>query len=133
MTDTTNFATATAQGAAVAHTYNVGAIFSIDPDGSNPELICTSGVIVSQLHQDHYGVVLVDYLTCTRYRYRYTVMHACQMHFGGEMPVEDQLRLKIVSMIYRNPNLDKNIEIIREIDAFARRRNNCCLCRVCTR
>ena len=122
MTSTTNFATGTAQGAAVAHTYNVGAIFSIDPDGSNPELICTSGVIVSQLHQDHYGVVLVDYLTCTRYRYRYTVMHACQMHFGGEMPVEDQLRLKIVSMIYRNPNLDKNIEIIREIEGKGNRK-----------
>ena len=53
MSSTTNFATATAQGAAVAHTYQVGAIFNIDPDGSDPDLEITSGVIVSQLHQDH--------------------------------------------------------------------------------
>ena len=51
MNSSTNFATATAQGAAVAHTYNVGAII----ETLNPQI---TGVIVSKVDAEFYGAEL---------------------------------------------------------------------------
>ena len=110
MNASTNFATGTAQGAAVAHTYNVGAIFNLNTENE------TIGVVVSQLHQDHYGVVLLTTQPSYSNRYRYSVRHSSELDISGVMPVENQMKLKIASMIFRNPLLDKNFEIINETD-----------------
>lgn len=94
MSSTTNFATGTAQGAAVAHTYQVGAIVST----TNSDV--TPGFILSSLPDNWYGVLLKTNTDS----YSYTLLHASSIELATEaVSLKDRMKLKIASMVVRNP------------------------------
>lgn len=94
MLTTTDFATGTAQGAAVAHTYQVGAIVSTTNSDATP------GFIISTLPDDWYGVLLKTNTDS----YSYTLLHASGLELATEaVSLKDRLKLKIASMIIRRP------------------------------
>lgn len=93
MTDTTNFATGTAQGAAVAHTYQVGAIVSTTTSDVTP------GFIISTLPDEWYGVLFLK-----NNSYYYTLRHSSEFELAGEeVSLTDRMKLKIASMVIRKP------------------------------
>lgn len=94
MSSTTNFATGTAQGAAVAHTYQVGAIVSTTTSDVTP------GFIISTLPDDWYGVLLKTNTDS----YSYTLLHASSLELATEaVSIKDRMKLKIASMVIRRP------------------------------
>lgn len=94
MSSTTNFATGTAQGAAVAHTYQVGAIVSTTTSDATP------GFIISSLPDNWYGVLLKTNTDS----YSYTLLHASSIELATEaVSIKDRMKLKIASMVVRNP------------------------------
>ena len=94
MSSTTNFATGTAQGAAVAPTYNVGAII----ETLNPQI---TGVIVSKVDAEFYGVLLYN-STDGSESYSYTIRHQDDLAWTSVSP-RLKMKLKIASMVIRKP------------------------------
>ena len=97
MNATTNFATVPAQGAAVAHTYAVGAYFSLQDS--------TRGVILSQLSPDIYGCLLMHQKGEEPEAYTYSLQHAADMTVGAPISTKDRMKLKVASMIICRPSL----------------------------
>ena len=94
MNASTNFATATAQGAAVAHTYQVGAII----ETLNPQI---TGVIVSKVDTEFYGVLLYNPNGDSE-SYSYTILHQDDLSLTSVAP-RLKMKLKIASMVIRKP------------------------------
>lgn len=93
MNSSTNFATGTAQGAAVAHTYQVGAIVSTTTSDVTP------GFIISTLPDEWYGVLFLK-----NNSYYYTLRHSSEFELAGEeVSLTDRMKLKIASMVIRKP------------------------------
>ena len=106
MNSSTNFATATAQGAAVAHTYNVGATFELK--GSN-----SLGIIISHHSNELYGVLLLNPAASGADEYSYSLKHADELNIGWNVPPKEKLRLKIASMVIKKPVLGRDYVILK--------------------
>ena len=95
MQTTNAFATGTAQGAAVAHTYNVGAII----ETQSPQ---STGVIVSKVDTEFYGVLLYNLNEDSKESYTYTILHKDDIALVSVSP-RLKMKLKIASMVIRKP------------------------------
>lgn len=106
MHSTTNFATGSAQGAAVAHTYQVGATFELK--GSN-----SLGIIISRHSSELYGVLLLNPTDSGADEYSYSLKHADELNIGWNVPPREKLRLKIASMVIKKPVLGRDYVILK--------------------
>ena len=94
MRTTDSFTAQSAQGAAAVHTYQVGAIVST----TNSDV--TPGFILSSLPDNWYGVLLKTNTDS----YSYTLLHASSIELATEaVSLKDRMKLKIASMVVRNP------------------------------
>ena len=94
MNSSTNFATGTAQGAAVAHTYQVGAIVSTTTSDVTP------GFILSSYPDNWYGILFKT----SDSSYSYALCHASEFELAGEeVSLTERMKLKLASMILRKP------------------------------
>ena len=94
MANTNSFTAESAQGAAAAHTYNVGAII----ETQNPQI---TGVIVSKVDAEFYGVLLYN-STDGSESYSYTIRHQDDLALTSVSP-RLKMKLKIASMVIRKP------------------------------
>lgn len=94
MANTNSFTAESAQCAAAAHTYNVGAII----ETLNPQI---TGVIVSKVDAEFYGVLLYN-STDGSESYSYTIRHQDDLALTSVSP-RLKMKLKIASMVIRKP------------------------------
>ena len=106
MNASTNFATATAQGATVAHTYQVGATFELKDSNS-------LGIIISRHSDELYGVLLLNPTASGADEYSYSLKHADELNIGWNVPPREKLRLKIASMVIKKPVLGRDYVILK--------------------
>lgn len=104
MRNTNSFATVPAQGAAVAHTYQIGAYFSLQDS--------TKGVIVAHLSPELYGVLLMHENDNQVETYTYSLHHESDLAVGTPISTTDRMKLKVASMIICRPSLGYEYHIL---------------------